>query len=52
MNELTQEQLQKLIEFVEDCSVYKGDGSACLVTYREIVADLGEQARELLREIR
>ena len=52
MNKITQEQLQKLIEFVEDCAGYRGDGSASLPTYREIVAGLGEQARELLREIR
>ena len=40
-----------IIDFIEWCSSYNGDGSALAETYREIVADMGRKARLLLAEI-
>ena len=40
-----------IIDFIEWCSSYNGDGSALAETYREIVADIGRKARLLLAEI-
>lgn len=40
-----------LEEFTYNVAEYQGDGTACLTTYRDIVADLGAQARELLEGV-
>lgn len=40
-----------LEEFTYNVAEYQGDGTACLTTYRGIVADLGAQARELLEGV-
>lgn len=41
----------EVIPFLESCASYNGDGSASAATYRDIVADIGRQARYLLDAI-
>ena len=41
----------EVIPFLESCASYSGDGTASAATYRDIVADIGRQARHLLDAI-
>lgn len=41
----------EITQFLKMCASYNGDGSASTETYREIVADIGRQARYILGEI-
>lgn len=43
--------IREVIEFLESCASYNGDGSVSAATYRDIVADIGRQARYLLDAI-